>query len=755
MTEFIDLVVAAQTGDHDAFEAIVARFQNMAYAGAYAMTGDSCLAQDVAQEAFIDAYLSLGKLQEPAAFPGWFRRILIKHSDRQTRGKRLTIVPLDEVMILPAQIPDPALLVEQLQVKQTVHEAIASLPQEQRLVTSLFYVQGYSQKEIAQFLELPVTTIKKRLYTARQKLKERMITMLKEHLQENKPSRSDEFTKKIQFFIALRANDLDKIKQWVDQEPGLVHIKTTWDASVQGYYWPLGVTPLFWAATTGNVELATFLLARGADVNAADHVGATPLHHAIRMGQPEITRLLLEHGANVNARSNIGQTPLHLAVLRDNQEVAGLLLTNGAEVMALDHHNYTPMHWAMMKGYVAMANLLGSHGAEKPTGVAAHASTSISKAKKRRVPVGQEIWGRVIDGSGQPIDDGPPLTGLATQPIYGSITEPLNPILETGLKIIDLLAPIKRGGHVGLFTPLSGVGYTLVLCDLMYRMVTLHDGYIVYLGLEDGSWTARSLVLAWRGEFGLPDSMVENRMVHLFGQASDSPEKRDQVVETGLTLAEDIRRQGHDVLLVVDERLAYVEEVVSYLKANAASTSGAAITTLYRGDYTVGTEPAFFSDLDAVITFNIERALQKLSPAVDPLRSYSKLLQTELIDKQHIQIAAQTRKLLQRYYDLHFQVERYGLDSLWYLSDPKEDETIAIRTRRLHRFLTQPLVSAEIWANIPMLEGLIGIPSQHVKVTETLAGCQAILEGRYDSLPEEAFYFVGAIEQVVEKAKRL
>jgi F-type H+-transporting ATPase subunit beta len=755
MEELRSLVIAAQSGDHEAFGVIVTRFQNMAYAGAYALLGDSGLAQDAAQEAFIDAYLSLNKLREPAAFPGWFRRILLKHSDRLIRGKRVPTIPLEEAQEFPSSLPDPALVVERWQVQQIIQAAIAALPQNQRMVTTLFYVNDYSQREIAQFLELPVTTIKKRLYTARQSLKERIIVMLQEHLQGNKPSQSDHFADKVQFFIALRANDLAQVRKLVMKDPRLVHLKTTWDVSSQGYYWPLGVTPLFWAASSGNIELANFLISQGAEVNTSDPAGATPLHHAINMRKVELVGLLLKAGAKVNAETHLGQTPLHLAVLKNSPESAELLLSYKAALNAVDKRGYTPMDWAILKGYSPLVELLIAHGAAKSRHVEMkHPIKVVGQDQKRRHgPVGPGLLGRLVDGAGQPVDDQPPLTDVSLQPIYSSMGSVRSPILETGIKLIDLLAPLKRGGHIGLFSPLSGVGITLTLSDLIYSVATFHEGYIVYLGLEEGDYTAKSLVWAWQGECGLPEDILAQKMVHVFGKTDDPLEKQQQVVETGLTIAEDFRRQGRDVLVVLDGKLAGIDGVAPYLRANVVSAPEAAITTLYEGNYTVGLEPASLAGLDAVITFEMERALQKLSPAIDPLRSYSRLLQTDWVGAAHVQTANQVRKLFQRYHDLHYQVERYGLGSLWYLQTRTEDEQIANRARRLHRFLTQPLASAEAWANIKMMEGLIGIPSQYVSLEDTLAGCQAILAGEYDSLPEEAFYFVGTIEQVIQKAQ--
>jgi F-type H+-transporting ATPase subunit beta len=277
-------------------------------------------------------------------------------------------------------------------------------------------------------------------------------------------------------------------------------------------------------------------------------------------------------------------------------------------------------------------------------------------------------------------------------------------------------------------------------------MATRHDGYIIYLGLEEGAYTAKSLIRQWRGEFGLTEKILAEKMVHVFGKVDDPVGKRQQVAETGLTIAENFRRQGHDVLLIVESQLALSEGVLPYLKANAASTPEAAITTVYHGDYTIGLEPAPFTDLDAVLTFDMERARQGLRPAIDPLQSRSKLLRSDLIGDGHMYIAAQIQKLFQRYQGLHVAVEHRGLEGLFYLDDRQADAITAIRARRLHRFLTQPFPGLEPWT---------GLPGRYVNLEDTIQGCQAILDGHYDDLPEEAFYFIGAIDQAIEKAKRL
>ena len=226
MQEMQSLVVLAQDGDKDAFGKIVTRFQDMAYAVAYAMLGDPYLAEDAAQEAFIDAYLSLPNLREPAAFPGWFRRVVVKHSDRQIRGKRAQLLPLDKAFSVPAKTPGPEARVEQLQLRQAVSEAIASLSQKQRLATTLYYIQGYSQKEIAEILGISVAMVKKNPYIARQRLEKRMVIMIQDDLQANKPSQDQHFSNKVRFFIALKSGDLEQVKALVEDDPDLLGEKS-------------------------------------------------------------------------------------------------------------------------------------------------------------------------------------------------------------------------------------------------------------------------------------------------------------------------------------------------------------------------------------------------------------------------------------------------------------------------------------------------------------------------------------------------
>jgi len=252
MDDLGTLVRAAQNGDKEAFEQIVRRFQDMAYAVSYAMLGEPNLAQDAAQDAFLDAYLCLPGLREPDAFPGWFRRILIKHSDRQIRKERTVPIPLDDALSIPSALISPEEQIESHEMQTVLQDAVTSLSPSQRIVTSLFYLDGYSQKEIQAFLEMPISSVKKHLFLARKRLKENLMSTAKQEFNAHRPSQDDAFTTKVNFFIALKTHDLHQVKTLIARKPELLHARTEWGFGKEGDYWPVGYTPLHWAAETGT-----------------------------------------------------------------------------------------------------------------------------------------------------------------------------------------------------------------------------------------------------------------------------------------------------------------------------------------------------------------------------------------------------------------------------------------------------------------------------------------------------------------------
>ncbi|HEX6480069.1 MAG TPA: sigma-70 family RNA polymerase sigma factor [Ktedonobacteraceae bacterium] len=361
------LVTAAQNGDLDAFGIIVQRFQGMAYTSAYAMLEDAQLAEDVAQEAFIEAYLNLPKLREPAAFPGWFRRIIFKQGDRVLRGKHLATVPLEPVSTFDVAVDDlnPLHLAENSEMQDFVRGAIEALPEHERIVTLLFYVDGYTLKDIEAFLEIPVTTVKKRLYDARKRLKERLMNEVRVTVR-GQQLRSGHYPDKIRLFIGIRRGDFEAVKAQIERDPTLVTMKMAWDIKAVLRYQvviPVGDTALHEAADKGHVSIADLLIDYGANIDARTRSSMTPLHNAVLGHHTDVVKLLLARGANVNAALANGLTPLHQAAMKGYSDIAGVLLNMEAEVNAQSQSCRTPLHWAALNGHGGIVRLLLEKGA--------------------------------------------------------------------------------------------------------------------------------------------------------------------------------------------------------------------------------------------------------------------------------------------------------------------------------------------------------------------------------------------------------
>lgn len=291
---FESLVTQAQAPDanraqrHAAFGELVVRFQDMAYGYACAILGDAHLAQDVAQEAFIAAYQNLDQLREPKAFPGWLRRIVFTRCNRLTRGRRAQEQSLEMVPYLSSGQPTPLVELEDKEMREQIQAAIQALPESQRMATVLYYIDGYSQNEVAGFLEVSVDAVKKRLQRAREQLQERMIDMVRDNLQEQRPSTDDEFVKSVRLSIALKMT-----------------------------------------AERSQLETIEQMLVDGLAVNARDEDGQTFLHWAVRQDHLDAVNLLVERGADLDAEDESGKTPLQVAEEMGHREVADLLRRYG------------------------------------------------------------------------------------------------------------------------------------------------------------------------------------------------------------------------------------------------------------------------------------------------------------------------------------------------------------------------------------------------------------------------------------------
>ncbi len=328
MTLNIQQVISAQTGDLRAFDKIVRRFQDMAFATAYARLGDSHLAEDAAQDAFIEAFKGLKHLQAPEAFPSWFRRIVTRRCNRIIRDNRAVLVPLDHAAAMPSEDVDPVVAAERGDRRRCVASLIQALPEHERATVVLFYLQQYDLAEIAEFLAIKQTTVKQRLFSARKRLKTGMETMLHEEFAESRPSKDDLFADSVQLIAACDAGDLAAVRALLDRSPDLIQQKQFWKGSHR--------PPLHAAATNGHADIVELLLDRGMDVMFRDEGdNATALHFASECGRLDVVRVLIDRGADVNATDDLHERgPLGWATVFANvqRDVAELLISRGAEL---------------------------------------------------------------------------------------------------------------------------------------------------------------------------------------------------------------------------------------------------------------------------------------------------------------------------------------------------------------------------------------------------------------------------------------
>ena len=383
-------------------------------------------------------------------------------------------------------------------------------------------------------------------------------------------------------------------------------------------------------------------------------------------------------------------------------------------------------------------------------------------------PVGKEMLGRVVNVLGEPIDDGGEIKTEKRQSIYRSAPSlleqsPSTTVLTTGIKVIDLLAPYAKGGKIGLFGG-AGVGKTVLIMELIHNIATQHGGYSVFAGVGERSREGGDLI------HDMKESGVINKTILAFGQMNEPPGSRMRVALTGLTMAEYLRDEEHqDVLLFIDNIFRFIQagnevsallgrraSAVGYqptlagelgeLQERITSTKSGSITSVQAiyvpaDDLTDPAPATIFSHLDATTVLSRQVAEMGIYPAVNPLESSSTLLQPSIVGEEHYTIARRVQQCLQRYNELKDIIAILGMDEL---SD--EDRQSVYRARKIQRFLSQPLHVAEAFN---------GIPGATIPLSETLAGFAAIVDGEVDDLPEEAFFMVGNIEDAKQKAEEL
>jgi F-type H+-transporting ATPase subunit beta len=390
----------------------------------------------------------------------------------------------------------------------------------------------------------------------------------------------------------------------------------------------------------------------------------------------------------------------------------------------------------------------------------------VNTGKAIEVPVGEGTLGRIMNVLGEPIDHAGPIEGErrpihASPPAYVDLV-PSVEVLETGIKVIDLLCPFAKGGKVGLFGG-AGVGKTVNMMELIRNIAVEHSGYSVFTGVGERTREGNDFY------HEMKESNVLDKVSLVYGQMNEPPGNRLRVALSGITMAEAFRDQGRDVLLFVDNiyryTLAGVEvsallgrmpSAVGYqptlaaemgaLQERITSTKTGSITSIQAvyvpaDDLTDPSPATTFSHLDANVVLSRQIAELGIYPAVDPLESSSRQLDPAVLGEDHYRVAQRVKETLQRYKELKDIIAILGMDEL---SD--DDKQVVSRARKIQRFLSQPFFVAEIFT---------GSPGKYVPMKDTIASFKAILDGDYDHLPEQAFYMVGTIEEAVEKAKSL
>ncbi|MSQ24006.1 MAG: F0F1 ATP synthase subunit beta [Chloroflexi bacterium] len=383
------------------------------------------------------------------------------------------------------------------------------------------------------------------------------------------------------------------------------------------------------------------------------------------------------------------------------------------------------------------------------------------------VPVGPETLGRIFDVLGHPIDLKGDVDTERRYPIHRPAPtleeqEVTPTIFETGLKVIDLIAPFRKGGKVGVFGG-AGVGKTVIIQELIRNTAAEHGGYSVFAGVGERSREGNDLYRE------MTESGVISKTTMVFGQMNEPPGARLRVGLTGVTMAEYFRDEGRDVLLFIDNIFRFTQagsevsallgrmpSAVGYqptlatemgqLQERITSTKRGSITSLQAiyvpaDDYTDPAPATTFAHLDSTISLERSIAEQGLFPAVDPLASTSRILDPLVVGDEHYRVAREVQRVLQRYKDLQDIIAILGIDEL-----SEEDRVAVGRARRIQRFMSQPMFVAEAFT---------GTPGRYVPLEETVRGFVEILEGKHDTLPEQAFYMVGNIEEAVAKAESL
>lgn len=634
------VVAAAQRGDASAVDALVREFQGMAIGHAFGILGDVDLARDAAQEAFAVALSSLGSLRNPMTFPAWFAKVVRSCSRRigQARGPFERFVA-DEPVTASGTRSDA---LGDLDIE--VRRAFGGLPAGERIVLALAVLGEHSHAEIAEFLGLPVSTIKKRAFDARRRLKG-TIHVVEAAIRAEQSSRPARFGNSVLLFAAIRRNDVAELRRLLSLDPALAEVEEHWDIDegrAAGLIYPAHGTPLVRAAELGHDELVQTLLDAGASVDGACGcaTGETPLWAAAGNGKTGSIRLLLDHGANPNAVAGPAKvSALHQAVMRGNRELERLLLAFRADPQAKDANGKTPEDWRRPDSRPA------------PTREPATASSAVAS------------------------------------------------IVETGLKALDLVCPLPRGGLV-YWHGSYGLGQQVLLGELTHL---LSPASFVWAGFES-DLLDRAELEHLTAESGIDPEAISVRLIPADIPADHQP----ALLEATIREIEARAKTETLVVILVDrtDRRADIESYFLRLRGLPGILTTVVLTPRLSASESSNEIPAGY---DAQIVLDPQRAKRGIYPAIDLTRSTSSVYASE----RHRRDAESVADELQR-----------GADG---------------RRALLHAYLSQPM---------RVSEPFLAIPGQRVPLDTTLDDVEAILRGECDGLAPADLVNKGALSDL-------
>ena len=635
-----EIVNAAKQGDTAAFTSLVIRFQDMAMGLAYGALGDEELARDAAQEAFLDAFLHLDQLRLPEAFAGWFRKVVMKHCNRQVRRKEIPRTAIDEMPEFHDDNPAADDILMSYQERVLIRESIEKLPQHERLVTAMHYLAGEPLKAIASLLEIPLGTIKKRLYSARQRLKKRSLEMTEKTLESMRPSASKEFTTTIGFFHAVRTGDRTSVRDILQKHPELADARVRWemqDALDHGFPNLPGPSPMIWAIMRDDADMVALLLENGAPMEGS-------LFNALAYGALKTARLLLEKGADPNDGAKKGVSALHAASIRGLTEMIEPLVTHGADIELRSRYDLRPIDYAQIKGNTDIVKKLKDLGSNA-------ASTSIGLKKQTDTGTG---------------------------------------IYWTGIKALDLFAPIQHGSIVR-FDSFLNVGSNVLLMEIIYNSWIFKGIPSVLVNCRGGFGPPYML---YKTNLA---SMPANH-IHYVEYNPDEVHSDGNTAQRAVDLAKRLLDKGfRHVLIAFFMQAGYESEVESIFPSlnQDDSTVITAILEWPLPTADIQTCRDLSPPIQTRICFDATLRERHHYPCIHPLLSRSSKSTPEHIGEKHHNIQEQARELLRSYRELN-----PTLDPEIATKVSNDQLKTVLRAQKLQAFLTQPFHVAEIYGGL-------------------------------------------------------